>query len=192
VTAQLSITVPKGWSPVDLERAFSESVPDLMIAVLEEELDGEDQNALREEFGRVREEVRDERIAFMALRLAEDGSRRDVMTVAVHERGSALVTAESTPAQPTAAPAKATAETVERVSVESRDAIVHVSADAGDVLGGPNGSPSWVQVVLLFSSEEGAAVTLTSSAAGRQEELRAEAIEVAGSLALVPDAPVEA
>lgn len=178
---QLSLTVPRGWRPVRLDRVFGESIPDLMIAVLGDELDATDQVALREEFGRVRNEISAEHIAFMALRFADDAARRDVLTVAVHGVGGA---APALPAAESRAPQEAAGDRGERVSIAGREAIVHRSSDqaAADP---DHSSGSWVQVVALLSGEEGAVVTIVSSAAGQDEALRADATEVAASLALV-------
>jgi hypothetical protein len=165
---------------------------DLMVAILGDELDAETRAGLHEEFLGVRDEVRREQIVFMALRLADDGSERDVMTVAVHGVGSAPPVEPPRSAERSGSATKVSGETVESVSAGGREAIVHASSESAGGAADSGDPGSWAQVVVLLSSGEGAAVTMTSTATGREDELRAEGLEVASSLALVPDAPVEA
>jgi hypothetical protein len=186
-SSHLELTVPEGWRLVELDRVLAEDVPDLMIAALGDELDTETQRELRDDFRSVRAQVAIERVVLLALRLDQD--RRDVMTVALHDPAGSPAIGRSGSSQMPGLGSKPAGETVERVSVGDREAIVHTSSvGAAD----PETQGSWAQVVVIFSSGEGAAVTFTSSAAAQEDGLRAEALAVAGSLALVPDAPVEA
>lgn len=195
---QLSLTVPKGWRRVDLGRAFADAVPDLMVAILGDELDAETQAALHAEFGRLRNDVRSEQIAIMALRTTDDGSRRDVLTVAVHgveATGPGDSVEETTAGADQGRPR----DRGELVSVAGREAIVHRSpgppTDSAGLASGDaqvaDAPGSWVQVVVLLSADEGAVVTIVSSAAGQEEELRTEGLAVAESLGLVTDPGME-
>jgi hypothetical protein len=157
----LRLTVPAGWSIVNLDLLLDES----FATAIADRLDAQRAAAVEGGFKELRDSVDRERLLLMAIRLKDGGAEHDVMTVACVERADSHV---------------------ERSDSPMVRAIVTHSTRPEPVLS-TSVWPSRVQAQ-IYSEQQSRSpvVTLLSSKAGTERELEDEASTIGRSMFRLP------